>query len=524
MVSDDDNSRNKENKVLDMFDKVFARHLERLIGSSYGIGALSMNSATISCLILLMERENEIESFPSDPSARYTLETLISELEEMGFGSDLDMNIVVQDLIEKDYINVDDERFIPGKPATSMVKLLDRTFPGMPGMNLVAYFIQTMDEIKSERKDLDSAISQFDQMLHMQGVPLDKEQPDPEPEKVSDRPLDRKTHIEKSDTPLKDDLKVSLKEGSKKPNILGRQKDDSRLKDSRVSSSASKVLSSAAYEGKIRKLDFGKPLSKEDKVNNIIPDADDHIESEEPKTRVIGVETKPHHESESERSDTSFETSSKQLTETDIDVQSLTEEAAATKIQIDDSTSSIETTLHDMEPTGQNEESEVDSTLKKIAEVNEVIKDEPDTSSEKDDSHRSDDSIEKRIAVFEEDLALECPVCRQAKVQAEETAMGKSFYKCLTKNCNFISWGKPYHILCPQCNNPFLVETSDRTGKTILKCPRSTCRYRQNLPWEATDNINEKINSVSQGTKKATPISRKPRKRVVKKRRVRKKK
>jgi hypothetical protein len=102
--------------------------------------------------------------------------------------------------------------------------------------------------------------------------------------------------------------------------------------------------------------------------------------------------------------------------------------------------------------------------------------------------------------------------------------MGKSFYKCLTKSCNFISWGKPYHILCPQCNNPFLVETSDRTGKTILKCPRSTCRYRQNLPYEATDNINEKIKTVSQGTKKATPIPRKPRKRVVKKRRVRRKK
>ena len=490
MVSDDDNNRNKENKVLDMFDKVFARHLERLIGSSYGIGALSMNSASISCLILLMERENEIESFPSDPSARYTLKTLISELEEMGFGPGLDMNIVVQDLIEKNYINVDDdERFIPEKPATSMVKLLDRTFPGMPGMNIVAYFIQTMDEVKSERKDLDSAISQFDQILHMQGVPLYKKQPDPEPAKVSDRPLDRKTHIEKSDTPLKDDLKVSLKEGSKKPNILGRQKDDGWLKDSRVSPSASKVLSSAAYEGKIRKLDFGKPLSKEDKADKIIPDADDHIESEEPETRVIGVETKPHHESE-----------------------------------IDDSTSSIETTLHDMEPTGQNEESEVDSTLKKIAEVNEVIKNEPDTSSEKDDSHRSDDSIEKRIAAFEEDLALECPVCRQAKVQAEETTMGISFYKCLTKNCNFISWGKPYHILCSQCNNPFLVETSDRTGKTILKCPRSTCRYRQNLPWEATDNINEKIKSVSKGTKKVTPISRKPRKRVVKKRRVRRKK
>jgi len=154
----------------------------------------------------------------------------------------------------------------------------------------------------------------------------------------------------------------------------------------------------------------------------------------------------------------------------------------------------------------------------------EAIGDKPDKSSEKEDLIRIDDDIEKRITAFEEDLALECPICKQSKIQAEETAMGKTFYRCLAKNCNFISWGKPYHILCLQCNNPFLVETSDKAGKTILKCPRSTCRYRQNLPWEASENNKEMIHSVFQESNTVTPVSRKPRKRVKKRRVVRRKK
>ena len=499
MTQDTDISKNK---VLDMFDKILTKHLERLIGSGYLFSELTMNSAIISCLILLIERENEIESFPSGSSGRYTSETLISELEEMGFESNRDVNIVVQDMIEKGYINVDDEYFIPGEPATTMVKFLDRTFPGMPGMDLVAYFIQTMDEVNSERKDLDSAISQFDQILNMQGVPLNKEQTDSNRTKLSEQSEEQETQIKKS-------------------SILGRQKVDSLHKDSRVSPSAPKVLSLAAYEGKLRKLDFGKSFSEKDEIDKITPDTDNPIESQEPKTRVKSVETKLHDDIESENIDTLSGSPSEQLTETDRDVQSPTEEIADTNIPEDDSTSPIETTLQDNKPVEPN----IDPFIKKnMAEAKEAMIDKPDTTSEKNNSRKIVDSIESRIAAFEEDLALECPLCKQSKVQAEETAMGKIFYRCLTKNCNFISWGKPYHISCPQCNNPFLVETSDNAGKTILKCPRSTCRYRQNLPWELEENNKEKINSVSQGTNKVTPISRKFRKRVKKRRVVRRKK
>ena len=499
MAQDTDKSKNQ---VLELFDKILIKNLERLIGNSYLFSELTLNSAIISCLILLMERENEIESFPSDSSARYTSEKLISELEEMGFEPGRDINIVVQDMIEKGYIHVEEEYFIPGEPATSMVKLLDRTFPDMPGSNLVAYFVQTMDEVNSGRKDLDSAISQFDQMLNMQGVPLNKEQPDSKPAKVSERSEEQKTQIKKS-------------------NILGRQKIDNLHKDSQVSPSAPKVLSLATYEGKLRKLDFGKSFPEEDEIDKITPDTDHPIASEEPETRVKGVETRPHDDIESENIDTLSEAPSEQLTETDRDVLTLSEGIADTNIPDDDSTSSIETILQDNKPVELNQDQFIQ---KDVAKAKESMIDKPDTTSEKNNSLKIVDSIESQIAAFEEDLALQCPLCKQSKVQAEETAMGKTFYRCLTKNCNFISWGKPYHILCPQCNNPFLVETSDKAGKTILKCPRSTCRYRQNLPWKLEENNKERINSVSQGTNKVTPISRKPRKRVKKRRVVRRKK
>jgi len=498
MASDTDNSKIK---VLDSFDKILIKNLERLIGSSNLFSELTLNSVIISCLILLMERENEIENSPSDSSARYTSEKLINELEEMGFEPERCKNSVVQDMVEKGYIHVEEEYFIPGEPATSMVKLLDRTFPGMPGMNLVAYFIQTMDEVNSGRKDLDSAISQFDQILNMQGVPLNKEQPDSNPAKVPEPSEGQETQIKKSD-------------------ILGRQKVDSRYKDSGVSPSAPKVLSLANYEGKLRKVDFGKSFPEEDEIDKITPDTD-LIESGRPETRVNPVETKPHDDIESENIEALSEVLSEQLTETNKDVQSLTEEIVDTKIPDDDSTSSIETPLQDNKPVEPNK----DQFIKKnIAEAKEAIIDKTHTTSEKNNSLNIVDSIESQIAAFEEDLALQCPLCKQSKVQAEETSMGKTFYKCLTENCNFISWGKPYHIPCPQCNNPFLVETSDKTGKTILKCPRSTCIYRQNLPWELEENNTERIKSVSQGTNKTTPISKKPRKRVKKRRVVRRKK
>ena len=186
----------EKNNVLNAFDKILFKHLERLIGSRYGVGELTMNSATISLIMLLMERENEIDNFPSDEIDRYDNDTLIDDFEELGFDAVQDMNVVVEKMTRKGYIQIDNDRFIPQKPTISMARLIDMVFPKMPGMNFVAYFVQTMDEVTSKRKDLDSATRQFDQALQMQSVPIKKASTPSEPSNVFVQSANKKSNIQ----------------------------------------------------------------------------------------------------------------------------------------------------------------------------------------------------------------------------------------------------------------------------------------------------------------------------------------
>lgn len=159
----------------DLFDEVLCRHMERLLGTRYGIGCLPLNLLTISCLTLLTEQLNKEVENPTTPSERHTLEKLSNEFTEMGLDPREDLDLAVQDMIEKGYIEVDEDgRFSANEPSISMSQLLDRIFPRMPGINLIAYFIQTMDEVKSGRKDPKSAISQFDQTLRMHAAPPER--------------------------------------------------------------------------------------------------------------------------------------------------------------------------------------------------------------------------------------------------------------------------------------------------------------------------------------------------------------
>jgi hypothetical protein len=92
-----------------------------------------------------------------------------------------------------------------------------------------------------------------------------------------------------------------------------------------------------------------------------------------------------------------------------------------------------------------------------------------------------DDEVAEKIAAFEKELALSCPLCKTGILQEKSTAAGKIFYTCATDNCNFISWGKPHHIQCARCKNPFLIEATDSAGQVVLRCPRATCQHRQAL-------------------------------------------
>lgn len=508
MQPDVPKNSDKEYNIQDLFDEILGRHLERLIGTRHGIDALPLNAINISCLIMLTERENEIDSASASLSGRYTVKTISRELEEMGFDLNENMNLIVLEMIQKSYIKVNNYRLIPQKPAISMCQLLDKVFPGMPGMSLVAYFVQTTDEVHSERKDLESAISQLDRTLQMQGVSLKKEvgklqkkiDPSPFPEPAARSFTD--------DAPRKDAPQATHKKTFETSGILKRPKVENRTKDAPVSTSEPKILSSGYYTDKteIRKTDFGRSAPAEDDPAETAPDTYAETEPEELQL----------HDQETEA----------------VDGQSLPEKEVPADTPSDEADTGLQDALTDLESAGQEtdldesvgpQEPEETASLDNEALEEEEIGAEADVAAKAEVLDGEDDFIERRIAAFEDDLAMECPLCKKSKVQTEKTARGKSYYKCSNKTCNFISWGIPHHILCPQCNNPFLIE-SNRAGQTILKCPRATCRHWQKPPWEVADSPPEGIDSAPPKSEKVTAITRKPRRRVKKRRVVRRKK
>jgi ssDNA-binding Zn-finger/Zn-ribbon topoisomerase 1 len=475
-----------------LFDQTLRQRIEGLVGTSVGLGTLPLNCANISCLILLTERENEIENFDLDPSERYTQKTFLDELAEMGLGSDADLKKALQEIIQKGYTLVDaDGRFFPEKPTTSAAHLLDRIFPGMSGMNLVAYLIQTMDEVQSGRKDLDFAITQLDQTLQMKGVPLKKEKARPGPRKVLKPPVKRVTSLKKIRLP-------------------------------RISHSESKILSSSDHSAQkeIKAVRFGEVFSKQDKSPESCPEILEKNKAQKPDMGGVEKRGAPGDQNETEAICVEPKIFSGNL-------QEMLSRPGAETVDLAGEEDLVLTEDEDKKE-DLSKHSETESEQIKSVQPEEAL-----PPSEKEygtksipEEHVPDNAdyiIEKRIAAFEEDLSMQCPICKSGKIQAIETAMGKLYYNCSNKSCNFISWGKPYHLVCPQCNNPFLIETIDRDGKKIIKCPRATCRYRQKSPLEIADEQREKAGSTSKEPANKTMNLRKPLRKVVRRRVVRRK-
>jgi len=492
-------------EIRSLLDKILKRNIEGFIGTTFGIGALPLNWATISCLILLAERENEIDSFGLDPSERYTQDTFLDELREIGIESDAEPKKALQEMTQKGYLNVDNKgRFCAEKQTISMTHLIDRIFPGMPGMNLVAYFIQTMDEVQSGRKDVKDAAGQFDQTLKIHGTTLKKR---------NAGPVTKKT------------LKPSVEQ------IAAFKKGESRA----VVCSQPKLFSDGRSGTKeIREVSFGIALSGQDKSQENCPEIFEESKAQKPDMKGVEQRETPGGQTEIKGAHTA-EMSSETLQNIPLEAgpESLNsaDEEAATDITSEAAHSGCKDDLMPSELEAQEEAFFKDSGAE-LERIKTVMPGEtlprPETRSGTENIPNehvqdSDDIIEKRIAAFEEDLAMQCPLCRSAKIQINETAMGKVYYKCPNKKCNFVSWGKPYHLACPLCNNPFLIEISDKNGAKIIKCPRATCRYQQKSPGLITKECREKAGIPSKETTNNSESFRKPRRRVVRRKVVRKK-
>lgn len=424
-------------ELIKNFNDILGNHIERLLDTRFGIEELELNIISISCIVLLATRETEIETFPASPPARYTESDLIEELAEMSIEPESEVNKVIEDMLSKNYFKITDERIFCKKPMGSMAQLFDRIFPKMPGLNLVAYLGQMIDEVLAGRKSQEEASKQFNQMLEIQGVSIN------EPA-ASKAPKKRFSHLRLGDdSPAEKRARKPIVMPGKPANIF------SQL-------STGTVLKTPATV----KENVQSPIEKEIKDDSDIP------------------------------------ATSKETTDKSSEVLSDSRE--------------VEDVVAD---TGAEKEE-----ARGIEETPETTDQQQRTA---DSFEPADDKeIEDKILEFEGQLGLKCPFCGTGGIKTSETAKGKAYYHCSNIECNFISWGKPYYFECPKCDSNFLIEVTDSSGKSFLKCPKATCTHWQKFPWDVSGQGPEYSGSDAE----SDGVVKKPKRKVRRRRVVRRKK
>ncbi len=435
--------------MLDILDQAFLRHFQHITGSPTGIHGLSMDLVTVACIVLLAERSDEAgDSEETEVHSRGDLE---KELEEMGLEDSGRLEHTLEHMIQKEYLKTDDDMngLVPKKATLSMAGLLERAFPGMPGMNLVAYFVQTLDEVESGRKQPKQALSQLDQMLR----------------RHSAAPFGNRTKSGQSQP------SPSIKKPRPTPPRRTAAQRPSRLR--------APVLKGVT-----------PPPT---------PEPEESVQT--PADPPLPKSDRP--------PDTPFDP----LPNPEI----LEEVEAPSSVKSPKSSASPSVTLNADVETGPAEpEPEPQPHLEHLEHLEPVDSD-PVLNTPPPPPEPQDDP-EDRIAAFEQELSMQCPVCREASVEVQQTAKGRTYYKCRNDACMFISWGRPHHIPCPWCGNSFLVETSNEGDPTTLRCPRATCRYRGTSAEQETTP-----EAVEAAPSRPPSKSPKPRRRVVR-RKVRRKK
>ena len=402
------------------FDDVFKKHIGRLLEALPGAASLPFDLATITGLILLVERENEIETFPESPPNRYFENTLLEELGETGLDIDDHCRSAVQNLSQMGFVAIEaGGEFVPRESTPRLVGVLDNLFPGLPGLYLVAYVLQTIDEAKSGRKDPTFALDQFDQTLQQRGVPFSLNQ------------------TKTSDAKEKPDTQIIKREPPKKLSQEQKQAYLQRLSKMRTQSTA--TGSDPALNVKTL---FGKMPENE-------PNGPEEQTAETPVSEPQEIETSV--SPVDETADPQPDMIEGPTTEEDESTPEYEQEATETeksRMPGDAVTEPADTPL-ETEPTDESSATAIEH------------------------------SVDEQVQEFEESLAMSCPSCEAGKVRVAVTEKGKMYYVCDKEDCNFIAWGKPYHFSCLYCKNPFLVEFYTPKGVMGLKCPKATCNYRQ---------------------------------------------
>lgn len=508
------------------FDEILERHIQRLVGAPDRIGELPLNLVNISCSILFAEQAtNEMEGFATSAD-RFTEESILAELAGIGLGATPGLASAIQEMVQAGYISMDAEGGLAAdKHILSMTQLLDRIFPKMPGMNLVAYLLQTVDEVESGRKHSAAALRQFDETLELHGVNFLDDGIRAEENTTSGEMGEERDPNTQEPPPDPGHRQVPAKNRPILPDRYRFVKQNRILKKQDGPPAKSKIFSAnnGSSQAEIREVTFGGPLSGQNPPDTRSPGSRESSVPEEPEAvsleEIEAEDSKPVEIEET----SSVSEGPDALVDDETATGAATIEAAAgahlPESILESPPSQDDAVVSQEVPHGAPREEPLEpansETPSALTAIESAWGSDPETI--------DDDAIERNIAEFEDRLAMQCPLCKNSGIQTEGTATGKAYYRCLDKHCGFISWGRPHHIVCPNCQNPFLIEDLKPNGVAILKCPRATCRYWQRASDEGMEKVHAEETAVPGDTEKTLSKPKKPRRRVVRKRVVRRK-
>ena len=177
--------------VTSQFDEILAREITALIEIDSEAALLTYNLSTISAIQVAVERDREIKGAKGFPPERYTIESLSEELEEIGLTHDDTLTASLKKIIEQGYLAQDKFGELKAEvSAYTIVGFLDRMFPGMQGIQLVAFVLQMTDEVLSKRKSLEDAKRSFAQTLKKSGVTVTRENAEKKAKEIAEKKSD----------------------------------------------------------------------------------------------------------------------------------------------------------------------------------------------------------------------------------------------------------------------------------------------------------------------------------------------
>lgn len=474
-------------------DEILVEQISRLIEIDLTAATLSFNLATITCLLILVEREREIQQPHLASASRYNMETLLQDLEDLGLEVDDDLLAALTSLAQSGYVEKDSTgSFVANISAFTLVAFLDNLFPGMKGLNLVGYVVQTITEVVTGRRKLEDAKMYLKQTLFSHGVALSKQtfahsQKESLRNQVSQNNINpvlaedmQKAYIERLET-----LKALKNDLSGKPSFI-----------SRYGSSGGDHVKIREVFPRFKQQEDETPKHKAEPQPEKVEKTqvkEEHPEIIEPPKQEVTPEivapkteelsepvkiTEPEPEPEPEQIKAELTTEPEEPKPSEIIPEPVKEPEVAppqAPVEVAVKAAVPEPEIKPSMPVIPPAETQI-----KVPEIQPVIDEDSEEEEEAEDTGIDDDEIERRIAAFSDELAMTCPVCETGKVKAAETEKGRTYFKCSNAVCNFVSWSKPYNYACPLCSNKFLVEFKNADGGTGLKCPRATCSYTQN--------------------------------------------